>query len=105
MGRFNSSLTRVSPVFEDLLNRDPKGSSWLPELLNLAGQNSLLGKKLAQNPGYLLPDKGLLFERSAPPPERFLAWLVKNPQKMSWPLRSGEPKQGGQVFILDKMRR
>ncbi len=102
MGLYDSSLTRVRPVFEDLLNRDPKGGSWLPELLNLERQNSLLGKKLAQNSGYLLPEKGLLFERSAPPPERFLVWLVENPQKMSWPLRRGEPKEFGQKTQLKR---
>ena len=96
MGIYDSSLTRVRPVFECLFKKDPKGSSWLPELLDLAEQNSLLRKKLARSPGHLIPEKGLLFEKSVPPPAQFLVWLVKNPQKMSWPLRSGKPKKFGQ---------
>lgn len=35
MGASNSSKTRVAPVFDELLARDPKGDSWLSRLLSL----------------------------------------------------------------------
>jgi hypothetical protein len=89
-------------VFEELLKKDPLGSAWLPRLLDLAEHNSLLGKKLARSPGHLIPGKGLLFERSVPPSAQFLVWLVKNPQKMSWPLKSGKPKKFGPKTQLSR---
>jgi hypothetical protein len=33
MGKFNSSKTRVAPVFDRLLAKDPIGLSWMPAIL------------------------------------------------------------------------
>ena len=38
MGQYNSSLTRVQPVFEALRARDPTGAPWLPQLWQLAAE-------------------------------------------------------------------
>ena len=35
MGKHDSSLTRVAPVFDELLSRDGTGKAWIPELLRL----------------------------------------------------------------------
>lgn len=35
MGKFNSSTTRVAPVFSKLYADDTTGASWLPTLLNV----------------------------------------------------------------------
>ncbi len=35
MGQFNSTVTRVVPVFDELMARDSHGTSWLSTLLSL----------------------------------------------------------------------
>ena len=105
-GKFNSSITRVRPVFQELINQDRTGLSWLPEILKRAPINRNFATRLSENPGTLLeetlqiqryPDRVLkeygvdkidletCFEKSLPPPARFLRWLIENPSKMSWP--------------------
>lgn len=49
----NSSLTRVRPVFQELLARDPAGEFWLGSLLRLLP--SPPPQRLASAPGRLLP--------------------------------------------------
>lgn len=84
MGKHNSSLTRVRPFFRVLLNRDPSGTSWLPELLALGPNRASLPDDLSKAPGALIradldPEKKLY-----PAPE-FLRWLISNPDKLTWP--------------------
>jgi hypothetical protein len=89
VGQYNSSLTRVRPVFRELFSLDPTGQEWLPQLLLLATDNVALATRMAKHPGMLDPDLlkkrsyhgGELeacFERSLPPPERFLRWLIEH---------------------------
>lgn len=74
MGQWNSSGTRVAPVFEELLTIDGTGESWLSRLLRLA------------EPGLpMLPKIGILqdwgwgdAERGLPPPRSLLRWLVEH---------------------------
>jgi hypothetical protein len=40
MGKFDSSKTRVAPIFDQLLAADPSGASWLPGLLRLGNRAS-----------------------------------------------------------------
>lgn len=94
MGKYDSSLTRVQPVFEMLLKRDPSGKSWLPTLMNLAEQSSDHDHNLGSQIGNIIPKKRF-FEVPIPPPVKFLAWLVKNPNKLKWPLQRGRKKEFG----------
>jgi hypothetical protein len=53
-GPYNSSLTRVQPFFEQLVERDPTGETWLPRLLAIAPRaHEVLGDAVDQ-PGRLL---------------------------------------------------
>jgi hypothetical protein len=38
MGEYNSSVTRVWPVFDWLFQDDPTGAKWLPPLLKLGSR-------------------------------------------------------------------
>jgi hypothetical protein len=38
MGKFNSSATRVAPIFDRLFAADPSGSTWIPGLLKLGSR-------------------------------------------------------------------
>jgi thymidylate kinase len=55
-GRFNSSITRVRPVFTALIERDPTGRSWLPALLELCPRRDRVPTWLRAEPGELLPE-------------------------------------------------
>ena len=110
-GSYNSSITRVRPVFQQLLERDAR--DWLPVLLCLS--NKGYGKELAQNPNELLPElikkrvyrdrviarygfPGIkleaCFEYPLAPPKAFLTWLIEHPERMTWPCdKSGQELQ------------
>jgi hypothetical protein len=92
MGKYDSSLTRVQPVFTTLLNRDPSGESWLPILFDLASQSTTHVKASLGHIGKIIPNEGGYFEIPVPPSGQFLTWLVKNPDKMKWPLQRGQKK-------------
>lgn len=89
MGEFNSSLTRVRPVVNGLLEKDASGRSWLTRLLEMAIATRPVAINIA-DPGSLLesetPDlserEGKVFERIVPPPTAFLHWLIENPEHM-----------------------
>ena len=111
MGVFNSSITRVWPVFEFLLHRDALGTEWFPKLLRLANASTCIGDSSAHAPGPLLPHvsrserklpddwrKELevssserlgrirnAFEARVPPSEAFLRWLLEHPAQMTRP--------------------
>jgi hypothetical protein len=94
-----SSLTRVRPVFRQLLRRDPSGGAWLPDLLGLAAGSEIVDA-MRSAPGTLLshlsavrsfddPVQGecLLencFERPVAPSAGFLEWLIRNPEALDW---------------------
>ena len=104
-GRFNSSITRVRPVFTALIQRDPTGRSWLPALLELCPHRDRLPPGIRAQPGELLSelvaprlykDKVLgeieilsCFERRVAPPAAFLRWLIVNSEQMTWPESAG----------------
>jgi hypothetical protein len=101
-GESNSSLTRVRPIFQSLINRDHTGLSWLPKILGLSTENLNLAVRLSEDSSELLkttekkryPDRVLrkygipdieletCFEKPFPPPRRFLKWLIENPDRM-----------------------
>ena len=92
MGDRNSSLTRVQPIFDELLDRWSDGDPWLSELWDMAtltrpgvalskpvGLGELLNSETpADRSGRL----GTVYERAVPPPAAFLLWLLENPQRM-----------------------
>ena len=101
-GQFNSSITRVRPVFQELIHR--KTASWLSDLLTLFPKQSIIptnNKPVSISPSSLhckcYKDKILeqytnkpiqlenCFEFSLPPSRSFLKWLIENPDKLRWP--------------------
>jgi hypothetical protein len=110
MGIRNSSITRVWPVFDLLFAEDSSGKTWLPGLIHLA-PNKKLATQLTAQLSSLLPKLAKLgreipanllrelspaqadalgslrhaFEVSLPPPIKFLTWLIRNPDRLSWP--------------------
>lgn len=111
MGVYNSSITRVWPVFEHLFHRDASGVTWLPKLLDMANATSSLRQVGAGVPGPLLPDVGKVeralpsavrkdlgeqsserlafirnaFEVDLPPSDAFLRWLLEHPERLTFP--------------------
>lgn len=100
-GAFNSSRTRVRPVFRGLLRSDPTGRSWLPGLMKLAARNRAFASRLADSTTSLdarwlekVPVKGPdgqqeeiegCFERQFAPPSRLLDWCIGHPELLKRP--------------------
>ena len=92
MGDHNSSLTRVPPVFNELLDRWPDGDSWLGELWDMAAltrpgislpRPSVLRHLIpGETPADLAGRLGKVYQRTVAPPAAFLRWLLENPQRM-----------------------
>jgi hypothetical protein len=87
LGKYDSSLTRVQPIFKALYNKDALGKSWVSKLLKLGsrtGQSDIPDIiQLAHQP---------IFELSADPPKEFLKWLVSNPDRLTNPNYKCSPK-------------
>ena len=84
MGKLNSSLTRVQPVFSALCSRDPSGVTWLRPLLEMARRTT------GPEPMAIPADVGQLvvprqFELAVDPPRSFLRWLIEHHKDLSWP--------------------
>lgn len=79
-GRFDSSRTRVQPVFDALYGRDPSGESWLPALLALARHGSAKAVPPSTLRGSLRKErcKWGPEEEKLPAPRSLLEWLVEN---------------------------
>lgn len=80
MGRYNSSLTRVQPVFDELWTRDSTGESWLRDLLSLpicGHALSMDGHDFAIKQHFWAP-----IERKLNPPVSLLSWLIRHPEKL-----------------------
>src|SRR5436190_4382709 len=93
MRKHDSSLTRVQPVFNELLDRWRTGEEWLSALITLAARTrreaqlpAAIGHLLAsETPIERISRKRVVFERVLPPPKRFLDWLLRNPGQMRPP--------------------
>jgi hypothetical protein len=81
MGQFNSSFTRVQPIFVALRTQDPTGVSWLPELWRIATGSRQIDPLPPPTSGPLLPGAG--FERVVPPSVAFLRWAIRNPDRLT----------------------
>src|SRR3954452_17378313 len=77
MGVRNSSRTRVAPVFDRLLERDPTGTSWLPRLLEMPEHGSAeITPRISSG---LTRHGWWPKEVQLPAPVGLLAWLLENP--------------------------
>ncbi len=81
MGKYDSSLTRVQPVFNALYSRDRTGESWLSPLLRLGTESG----KIPDNAKPLHLVGPPVYELSAQPPKSFLKWLIENPDQLATP--------------------
>lgn len=84
-GKYDSSLTRVAPLFDTLKSRDSSGQSWLPELLALPLSGSR--KVRPDSLGALQEACWGANERKLMPPVALLSWLIRNLQP-----RNGQPE-------------
>jgi hypothetical protein len=92
VGDRDSSLTRVQPVFNELLDRWPDGGSWVSRLWDMAARTrsgvslskpvDLDGLLPSETPSTRLAREGTVYERTVAPPAAFLRWLLENPQSM-----------------------
>jgi hypothetical protein len=77
MGKHDSSLTRVAPVFDNLLGQDPSAEGWLSSLLQLpAGGHA--GARLVEPQPPLRSWGWGQQEKALAPPVSLLSWLVRN---------------------------
>ncbi len=104
MGKFNSSKTRVLPVFQALRKRDEYGQTWLRPLLEMAKRDDQA--KAAKIPEDLgLPLDKLSFECPVDPSKAYLKWLITHPERLSsppqemWEQWSGETKNKRQALL------
>lgn len=131
MGNFNSSVTRVWPVFDRLLAADATGESWLGELLRLGhlaahsstaifGGHGRLLTSLSQYendlPAPLVKVLGSqraerlskirnAFERDIPPSDAFLRWMIEHPDRLVWPRDKGGRERKFGASTTEKRRR
>jgi hypothetical protein len=87
MSNFNSSKTRVVPVFDQLLARDRSGQSWLHNLLQLPKHGS--GAMILSDLGVISRVDYGQGEAKLPPPRSLLHWLIDHPEAMSPPKNLG----------------
>lgn len=79
MGHFNSSKTRVAPLFDALFDRDTTGASWLDTLLARGSRTDVIAT-LPRNQR-LVPNHGRRWgdaEAALPAPIKLLEYLVEN---------------------------
>lgn len=80
MGKYDSTMTRVKPVFDQLKEMDPTGSSWLPRLIALpSGGNQVLSRPDCR---FEITDYGWgSSEKKLDPPVALLSWLIRHPRR------------------------
>lgn len=89
MGKYDSSATRVRPIFGELLERDSTGASWLGAVLACSPQRNRLSERVLREAGALVEDGKPRFEYPAPPSDAFLRWLILHPAGLNWPRKHG----------------
>lgn len=83
MREFDSSKTRVAPVFTRLLKRDPRGDSWLPALLRLPRRFDDVKVDVPARPGRIVTCAWYPEEKRLAPPPALLRTLVDRPALLS----------------------
>lgn len=77
MGTYDSSRTRVAPVFDALMDREPSGQTW--SLLELGSRS--VGRLPNSTKPALIPNHPRWWgnnERRLDPPQSLLRWLIAN---------------------------
>jgi hypothetical protein len=96
VGIYNSSRTRVAPVFGRLQCIDPSGRSWLQPLLDLASTRDVRRPEAAVS-SPLRVARWWPKERRLPAPNSLLEWLVRNAatpaHPSAWGRRAVEAKR------------
>jgi hypothetical protein len=92
VGDLDSSLTRVQPVVDALLEESLDGEPWLGELWDMAAltrpgaalpRPSVIGKLVAaETPVDSSARLGTVYQRTIAPPAAFLRWLLEHPERM-----------------------
>jgi hypothetical protein len=82
VGKYNSSKTRVEPIFNELLIMRST-ADWLPELWWMAISTRTGGPEPHFDVGPPLNSK--IYERALPPSTAFLKWMVQNTEKLTPP--------------------
>lgn len=80
MKKYNSTKSRVEPVFDALLSSDPTGSSWLGRMLTLPNQLNGASAYSLGNPTLVRHGWGVT-EMRLDPPLSLLSWLLRHPRK------------------------
>jgi hypothetical protein len=100
-GRFDSSLTRVQPVFNQLYKRNTSGRQWLLPLLALGSRSSESDLPAAAEwSGNLTRPPE--FEFKVLSPADYLNCLVRTPGRMCWPIKGGEPQKFDDETTLNR---
>jgi hypothetical protein len=82
MGKFDSSKTRVMPVFDELLRHDNKGHFWLEKLIGLP----ICGNRVPLPPGCDFTIQECAWgdmEKKLEPPVALLSWLIRHSQELA----------------------
>jgi hypothetical protein len=86
LGKYNSSLTRVQPIFTALSDKDESGATWLDTLLGMGGTHP------DATVGHLV--SAPRFEYLVAPPKSLLRWLILNPKEWNRSWRDAEMSSG-----------
>lgn len=97
MGKYDSSITRVKPVFDQLCQKDPTGRTWLPRLLHLPVCGSRVSLPLECNFTIRRHAWGNN-EEKLKPPLALLSWLIRHPHKLA-------PREAALYASMPKERR
>jgi len=81
VGKYNSSETRVRPIFDKLLAQDPTGQQWLTKLLKMGSRAGQM--TVPSDVGCLVEEKR--YEFSVNPPKSFLEWLLVHRNELQMP--------------------
>jgi len=82
MGKYDSSKTRVEPVFNKLIEKDVTGRSWLPQLLRLpVGGNAI--QTAPECDVTIVQRFWGPSERKLTPPVSLLSWLIRHPEDLA----------------------
>lgn len=101
MGKHDSSLTRVAPLFGELRRRDPTGQSWLPILLRLPRLDGRSAPSLPASTAPLVESLWGSPEKALAAPPTLLAWLAQNLQapRRASAYRDGETRQKREKLV------
>jgi len=82
MGKFDSSKTRVQPVFDQLYDRDSTGRTWLPRLLRLTSCANKVSLPLECD-FTIRESRWGDREKKLEPPVALLSWLIRHPEMLA----------------------